>query len=231
LVGQTLTDIEIILVDDGSPDRCPAICDEYAQIDSRIKVIHKKNGGVSAARNDGLDRAMGEYVIFCDSDDWMEQDALEVLYNTANEKNADIVIADINRIMENGSQRKYLFAEEFTYTEKSDILNLVVSVLYPKCCKNSRSTNGYGGAWNKAIRRSLLLENGIRFDTAVAGVCDDRLVNVAVYMVAKKLTYVQKPVYNYVLVENSITQSFKERVREIRVNNKVDFEAHLPKGS
>lgn len=98
LINQTLQDIEIILVDDGSPDECPAICDNYARQDKRIKVIHKKNGGVSAARNDGLAIAIGDWVIFCDSDDWMELDACQLLVSCGNQNSVDVVMADINRV-------------------------------------------------------------------------------------------------------------------------------------
>ena len=98
LISQTLTDIEIILVDDGSPDNCPRICDQYAKKDSRIKVIHQKNAGVSAARNKGLEYATGEWILFCDSDDWMEANACEVLYQTGIEKNVDSVVGDIKII-------------------------------------------------------------------------------------------------------------------------------------
>ncbi len=81
VLGQSFQDIEIILVDDGSPDACPAICDSYADKDDRIKVIHKQNQGVSVARNTGLDCAKGEFVFFCDSDDMIPKNALEDLYN------------------------------------------------------------------------------------------------------------------------------------------------------
>ena len=83
LLAQTLEDIEVMLVDDGSPDGCPALCDRYAEEDGRVRVIHKSNGGVSAARNDGLAAATGDYVIFCDSDDWMAVDGLATLYVAA----------------------------------------------------------------------------------------------------------------------------------------------------
>ena len=95
LCKQTLVDIEIILVDDGSPDNSGKICDEWAEKDDRIKVIHKANGGVSAARNDGMAAATGEYIIFCDSDDWLPENALESLYNEGKRTNADVVIGDI----------------------------------------------------------------------------------------------------------------------------------------
>ncbi len=94
LVNQTLHDIEIILVDDGSPDNSRKICDDYAAKDNRIKVIHKENGGVSSARNAGIKAATGEYSIHCDPDDWVELTAYEKLYNKAKETDADMVVCD-----------------------------------------------------------------------------------------------------------------------------------------
>ncbi len=90
LVGQTLKNIEIILVDDGSPDNSGKLADEYAANDKRIKVIHKKNGGVAAARNSGLDIATGEYIGFCDPDDYVDSDFFENLYQIAKNTDADI---------------------------------------------------------------------------------------------------------------------------------------------
>ena len=85
LLNQTLEDIEIILVDDESPDNCPKMCDEYANKDKRVKVVHKKNGGLGLARNSGLDVATGEYVAFIDSDDFIDLDMMVHLYNVATE--------------------------------------------------------------------------------------------------------------------------------------------------
>ncbi len=90
ILSQTFTDFECILVDDGSPDNCGKICDEYAKKDSRIKVIHKENGGLSSARNAGLDIAQGEYITFVDSDDWINVHMLQVLYDAIIEKDADV---------------------------------------------------------------------------------------------------------------------------------------------
>ena len=90
IINQTLKDIEIILVDDGSPDNCPQICDEYASKDSRIKVIHKQNGGYGSAVNTGIEIANGEYIGIVESDDWIEHDMYEKLYNNAKENNTDI---------------------------------------------------------------------------------------------------------------------------------------------
>ena len=98
LINQTFQDIEIILVDDGSPDNSPAICDEYAAKDQRIKVIHKQNAGVSEARNSGIDAAKGDFLMFVDSDDWMEIDGCDILYNEYLQTGADTVIGDNRKI-------------------------------------------------------------------------------------------------------------------------------------
>ena len=94
VIGQTLRDIEIILVDDGSPDNCPAICDEYAKKDDRVRVIHKKNGGLSDARNAGIDIAKGEFLGFVDSDDYIEADMYEYLYDLVKKENAEISMCE-----------------------------------------------------------------------------------------------------------------------------------------
>lgn len=94
ILAQTLGDWELVIVDDGSPDSSGSVCDEYAQRDSRITVIHQQNGGVSAARQAGLDMAKGEYVIHVDPDDWVEPEMLDELYKKAKSDDADMVICD-----------------------------------------------------------------------------------------------------------------------------------------
>lgn len=97
---QTLEDIEIILVDDGSPDNCPRMCDDLAIIDERIKVIHKTNGGLGYARNSGNKIASGEYIAFIDSDDYIEPNMMQRLYDFASKKNCDVVYGGYNIIRE-----------------------------------------------------------------------------------------------------------------------------------
>lgn len=100
ILAQTFKDFELILVDDGSPDNCGQICDEYAQKDSRVKVIHKENGGVSSARNVGIDTALGEYITFIDPDDIIEQNMYQVLFEHAIKYSADIVVCPIRSFNE-----------------------------------------------------------------------------------------------------------------------------------
>ena len=98
LIAQSLKDIEVILVDDGSPDQCPQLCDEYAEQYKNIKVIHQKNAGLGMARNAGLKIAKGEYIAFVDSDDYLDTDALEKLYQTAKKESADTVLGAYCRV-------------------------------------------------------------------------------------------------------------------------------------
>ncbi len=97
ILAQTYTDFELILIDDGSPDSCGAICDEYAEQDSRVRVIHQENGGLSAARNAGIDTARGDYLTFIDSDDWVHSMYLELLLNAVVENNVDISVCTFER--------------------------------------------------------------------------------------------------------------------------------------
>ena len=101
LMNQTLSDIEIILVDDGSTDRSSVLCDNYAEMDNRIKVVHKKNGGLSSARNAGIDIATGEYIGFVDSDDTISIDMYSKMIETAKKNNVDFVMTDYMRIPSN----------------------------------------------------------------------------------------------------------------------------------
>ena len=98
IINQTYTNLEIILVDDGSPDNCPKICDEYASKDNRIKVIHKQNGGLSSARNAGIKVATGDYIGFVDSDDFIELDMYEQMYKVAYENDVDLVMSDYYKV-------------------------------------------------------------------------------------------------------------------------------------
>ena len=102
VLNQTYKNIEIILVDDGSPDNCPIICDQYVKEDNRVKVVHKENGGLSDARNAGIKVANGDYITFIDSDDYVDKDYVEFLYNTIEETDADIAIGGHRVIYDSG---------------------------------------------------------------------------------------------------------------------------------
>lgn len=150
VLAQTYTDFEVILVDDGSPDGCPAICDEYAEKDSRVKVIHKENGGLSDARNAGMNIACGEYALFVDSDDFISKEFLENLLRMAEEYNLDIVEGK-TVYYENAlvSEVFHLNHDEYVFFNNDDVYEFYLK------------TYQIVSAWNKLIKRSLLSE--VRF--------------------------------------------------------------------
>lgn len=229
LLKQTWKDLEIILVDDGSPDKSGAICDQYAAKDSRIQVIHKKNGGVGAARNDGLKIASGEWIIFCDSDDWLELDALEQLVKAAERSGADIAFGDANLAYgEDNIHTNQLYRQSFVAEGREQIDRLIAAVMSRNYCSDppeaGPGNGGYGGPWNKLIKRQLIVENQIHFDVRVKGNFDDILFIAYAYAAAKKIAYINVPVYNYRQLETSIAHStaFKSNILEI---NAAIFEA------
>lgn len=172
VLAQTFKDIEIILIDDGSPDDCPRICNEYAKENQCIKVIHKKNGGLSDARNHGIDAAKGKYLLFLDSDDyWDDIDALKKIYHLICEKeNCDIVLFQAKLLYPDGSMLsdKGSFIDEFNDMEALEALHYL-------------SKNGLliGSACSKVISRTFLMENALYFKVGIKSEDIDWIIRVA----------------------------------------------------
>lgn len=120
IVNQTYRDLEIILVDDGSPDNCPAICDAWAEKDSRIRVIHKENGGLSDARNVGMALATGEYIAFIDSDDWIAPEMLQRLYDAMQRDNSNIAACTVQMVWEDDTPCEMLTVQRCCVLDRED---------------------------------------------------------------------------------------------------------------
>lgn len=190
LVHQTYTNLEIILVDDGSPDGCPAMCDEWAEKDSRIRAIHKVNGGLSDARNAGMAVATGEYIGFVDSDDWVEPGFYQTLYDLLQAHDADIAECGVNFIDENG---KLLRQRQFISTDKA--------MLRVDAIKHLLKEDGiYQTVWNKLYRRETI--GGILFEKG--RLHEDDFWTYQIFDRAKKLAVTQQPMYNYFQRSDSI---------------------------
>lgn len=218
LLSQTLRDLQIILVDDGSPDGTGAICDEYAAKDARVTVIHKANGGVSAARNDGLAAATAPWVIFCDSDDTLPPDALEQLLSRGEETGADVVFGDVELVYSNRTEPAVFYKDEFVTDDREVINKLIQADLYKYYCFAPPAGGpafGYGGPWNKLVRRELLTEHQIQFDPSVGGIFDDLIFTAYIFACASRVAYVHAMVYCYRQLEGSITHSYKENLLEV----------------
>lgn len=184
--SQTYKNIEIILVDDGSPDRCPEMCDAYAQMDTRIQVIHKKNGGLSDARNAGIEKAKGNYLCFVDSDDYIQPTMLETMLAKAQKNDVSLVIANLKVVDEKG----YRVFER----KQSPIYNGVFTAqeLLPKIYQNFGWY--YIVAWNKLYHRSLF-EN-IRFP--VGKIHEDEYIVAQMMWKARKIVCIGSEEYTYI---------------------------------
>lgn len=193
ILKQTFSDFELIFIDDGSPDSSGTLCDEYSKKDKRIKVIHQKNQGVSAARQKGLDNATGEYVIHADPDDWVEPNWLEELYKKAVETNADIVSCDYFIESRYGSNYK---SERPTSLICDDIIK---DLLYGKI---------WGVCWNKLIRRACFQKYNIRFNPEM-NLWEDMMVIVKLLHSGATLCHSDKALYHYdnYSNENSIVRT------------------------
>lgn len=195
VILQTFTGFECILVDDGSPDNCGAICDEYAKKDARIKVIHKKNGGVSSARNAGLDIAQGEWIGFVDSDDWCDPEMFQILYNNAVKHDVDISICGVKRVSHNGSILRY--ADECI---NSVMLTSKEAILLMFDIKSSIG----GFSFNKLLKKQIIKKNNLRYDEAVSYMEDVQFFY-TVFKSADRVYYSSKPRYFYRQTNMSVT--------------------------
>ena len=209
VLKQTYTNLEIILVDDGSPDNCGEICEEYKKKDSRIKVIHKENGGLSDARNKGIDVATGKYVTFIDSDDFIEKNYVEFLYNLIRKYNADISIGSHKIIYNN------IIIDKSTYKEFSENSEKILEkILYDDGVDLS--------AWGKLYKIKLF--DGIRFPKG--RLYEDSATTYKLIHLANVIAVSSRPIYNYVMRNNSISQGdFNLKKMELitSTNEMTDF--------
>lgn len=193
ILEQTYNDLEIILVDDGSTDKSGFICDSYEKKDKRVKVIHKKNGGLSAARNAGLEIASGDYLLFIDSDDWIENDYVNYLLHLIIQYKTDISICEIINITENGRIINNPLNDncEVLLDEKRSLLELLKTRLF--------STSVCG----KMFCRKLFSNR--RFP--VGKIYEDIPVVYDIFLEGHKVAFGAKGLYYYLLRQNSITKS------------------------
>ncbi|MBR4991213.1 MAG: glycosyltransferase [Oscillospiraceae bacterium] len=193
ILAQTHGNLEVILVDDGSPDRCGMICDEYAEKDPRVCVIHKENGGLSSARNAGIDIAKGEYLEFVDSDDWIEPDAVESLLSAALQHQVDLVIGGRWDVKEKTGEKTVGLCPEKTETVPAE--EAVRRIFRWENCDSA--------AWDKLYHRRLFRQ--IRYPYGV--ICEDVPVTYLIAFDAGRVTFLSKPIYNYLHRQGSITYS------------------------
>lgn len=207
-----MQEYEIILVDDGSPDNCPQICDEYATQFSNIKVIHKQNGGLSSARNAGLKEATGKYIAFIDSDDWYEPYTLEALFTIAEEKKVDFVrFCPMYSGWPNHSDGEGYDDGPYRQLEDGyyDIERIRSSIL-PRLIATPQLTLGpIVSAWRSFYKREFLIKNNLCFYEDIK-YCEDSIFSANVLLHTHSFYYIKKAdYYHYYYNSTSITKSFR----------------------
>lgn len=198
LLNQTYKNIEIILVDDGSQDRCPELCEEYSKIDSRVRVIHKKNGGLSSARNTGLNHATGKFVLYVDSDDFIELDTCERFLEYADD-DVDFVVG-VGRMIKDNDET-LLRHSNIPDHKKIDSRKFVINSI--------KKTEWHAAAWLNLYNREFLLRNKLFYKEGL--IYEDTQMLPKLYLAANKIVYMDYAFYNYVIRENSIMTSVNKK--------------------
>lgn len=194
IINQTYKNLEIILVDDGSPDNCPKICDEYAMKDNRIKVIHKENGGLSDARNEGIKIAKGNYIGFVDSDDWIHKSMFENLYSAMANSKADIATCEFIRTKDKIQKNDYnnFFDNSITEYNQEQYIKKFFKIGSQECVYY---------AWNKLYKRNIIDEN--QYPKGLTS--EDVVGTYKAILKSKKIITINYPYYYYYYNLESIT--------------------------
>ncbi|MEE1040516.1 MAG: glycosyltransferase family 2 protein [Lachnospiraceae bacterium] len=204
--AQTLEEIEILLVDDGSPDDCGSICDEYAVQDERIRVIHKENGGLCSARNAGCLAARGEWIMFVDGDDWIDPDMCERMLEAGSRENVDLVMCGITKEYEHSSQVYRFYLRD--YEESGKVYR------GRECRWLQQQLLVYNGniavAYSKLIRRRLIMENNILHDEELRQGAEGLEFNLRLFEKLQSALFLNRPFYHYIYNDTSISASHSE---------------------
>ncbi len=236
ILNQTYQNLEVILVDDGSPDNCAKICDEYANKDSRVVVLHKENGGVSSARNLGLEKAKGEFITFVDSDDYLEPTMYEKLIQKQQLENLDIVFARYKEIYESGEVK-------ITETALEDFCKTSNLVYTFNCSSKKEKLNGetkihdrvFCSLWRMLFKSEVL--KGIKFSTKIRYMEDFVFFNEVALYSNIKFGFIDEYLYNYLIRGTSAYQTKSKKIVEnskgyleemTRILSGTKYEDYLP---
>lgn len=192
ILNQKFQDFELILVNDGSTDLSGKICDEYSKKDNRIEVIHKANGGLSSARNEGIEKAKGVYIGFVDSDDWINENMYSHMIDNSNIHNADIVVCNIMSMKKNGDEIPYTnINNEISFTREEAMSELFKNeiILFSAC--------------NKIFRKIIF--DGLRYKEGI--ILEDMDLSYKIFNRVNKVYYIHNPYYHYRYNDNSILRS------------------------
>lgn len=210
ILNQTYRDFELLLLNDGSTDGSGLICDTHAEKDSRIRVLHKENSGVSDTRNQGIAMAEGEYLQFVDSDDWISPDATEVFMRGVTEHPCDMAIADFYRVIgERASQKGDIDKE-----------GIIDRTEYASYMMRKPADFYYGVLWNKFYKRSIIEEYHLKMDSSISW-CEDFIFNLEYIRHAHTIYVLKVPVYYYVKTKGSLVSQGISMKKTIQMKRTV----------
>ena len=211
LLGQTLEPIEIILVDDGSPDACPQICDRYAREHANVTVIHKRNEGLGMARNSGLLHARGDYVAFVDSDDYIARTGLKSLYDLACELDADTVLGSYARVGQDGSTHQGQNPlRNGVFTGSAEILTTVLRGMLGSPADYPDDIYQMMSVWLGIYSRTIIRDNDIRFCSERQLISEDLIFDLDYYPHAQRVAISDCDYYYYCENGSSLTLTYRE---------------------
>lgn len=204
ILSQTYRELEVILVDDGSPDRCPALCDEYTKKDRRVKVIHKENGGLVSARKAGVSAATGDYIGFVDGDDWIEPDMYMEIAEAIEKFVPDMVVTEFySEFSTHTDVSDQIFENEFYNKEK------LITDIYPRMLFDGKFYR-FGinpNCWSKVFKKELLKKNLMQVASRTR-MGEDAAFTYPCMLDAKDICYINKPFYHYRIIASSMSRGY-----------------------
>lgn len=210
VINQSYKNLEIILVDDGSPDNCPVLCDEWAKKDNRIKVVHKKNAGLGYARNTGIENATGEYICFFDSDDYIALDTIEKAYNLATKEESDMVVFGFCYVKANGETGKAVIPHtEKTTFSGEEVQNVFLADLIGPDVKNGKQTDLWMSAWACLYSLEMIQKTSWRFVSEREIISEDVYSLLGLYKYVNRVSVLSEALYFYCENAGSLTHTYK----------------------
>lgn len=209
VINQTLKDIEIILIDDGSPDNCPKICDDLALAHPYIKVVHKQNAGLGMACNSGIEVSTGKYIAFLDSDDWVETDMYQSMVDAAEKFGAQMVFTGLQRVNERGEKTLMSQAQEMTVISIPENVMALGLDMISSSPKIAAERNIMMSAKVVLYSRQMIEDNHIRFNSERQIISEDLFFNLDCLSHADCVVQLPKTFYNYFINSESLTLSYR----------------------
>lgn len=216
IINQSLKDIQIILVNDGSTDNSLLICENYAKIDNRIKVINKPNGGVSSARNAGIEIAEGEYVGFVDPDDWIEADMYQSMYDQITKNKADVCMCNYIKVSEDGNIEIPLTMQEDVLKRDLIIKDIILEMISFSNI-NSKSESLMGNVWRLLIRRKLINMYSIKFSPDIPFM-EDLLYCISLFSKCNRVCINRGFFYHYCIHSESASIIYRQNLSELQIS-------------